>query len=133
MGDTSGVLRANETFYRAFAERDFETMDRLWARSVGVTCIHPGWPPLHGRDAVIESWRGILGNPASPRIRARGATAWVQGSVAYVLCQEILAEGNLIATNVFVREDGEWRIVHHHASPSGILAAGPAAPTGPVH
>jgi hypothetical protein len=37
--------------------------------------------------------------------------------MAFVVCVETLSGGRLAATNVFVREGGEWRIVHHHAGP----------------
>ena len=134
MDDRAAVLRANEAFYRAFAERDVDAMDRLWARSVPVTCVHPGWAPLHGREAVVESWRGILANPAAPNIRARGATAWVREPVAFVICQEIIEQGRLIATNVFVLEDRDWKIAHHHASPADpMVPAGEAAPARILH
>ncbi len=36
---------------------------------------------------------------------------------------EILPNGILIATNIFAREDGAWRMVHHHASPAPALGA----------
>ena len=37
------------------------------------------------------------------------------GSSAYVICYEKVTNGVLIATNIFVREDGAWRMIHHHA------------------
>jgi ketosteroid isomerase-like protein len=37
------------------------------------------------------------------------------GDTALVLCEEELDGGTLAATNLFVREDGGWRIAHHHA------------------
>ena len=40
--DEHAVLAANAAFYRAFAERDVDAMDALWARSIPVACIHPG-------------------------------------------------------------------------------------------
>jgi hypothetical protein len=30
-----------------------------------VSCVHPGWPVLVGRQTVLESWRRILGNPGA--------------------------------------------------------------------
>ena len=112
------VLAANEAFYAAFSRRDAEAMDALWAREAQVACLHPGWEPLVGREAVVGSWRRILlGGGAPPSIRCEGATAHVEGDAAWVICAEVLPGGALAATNVFVREGGAWRIVHHHASP----------------
>ena len=68
MSDHVSVLFANDAFYAAFAGRDLEAMDELWSRRPNVTCIHPGWSPLIDRDSVMQSWRAILSNPASPAI-----------------------------------------------------------------
>ena len=37
------------------------------------------------------------------------------GDTALVLCEEELDGGTLVASNLFVREDGAWRIAHHQA------------------
>lgn len=116
MGDKEQVLAANAAFYDAFAGKDADAMAALWARRAPVACIHPGWDVLHGRDAVLASWRGILGGPGSPPITCADAVAHVLGDSAFVVCREHIPAVELIATNVFVREDDEWRIVHHHAS-----------------
>jgi ketosteroid isomerase-like protein len=122
------VLEANETFYDAFTRRDPEAMGALWAREAPVACLHPGWEPLFGREAVLESWRRILdGGGDPPEIRCERASAHVQGDWAWVICAEVLPEGALAATNLFVREEGAWRMVHHHASP---LPARPRRPAG---
>lgn len=111
------ALAANEEFYAAFTARDASRMDVLWARGTGVTCIHPGWRPLVGRDEVMASWDAILANPAQARVVAGGASVTLMGDVATVLCREFVAGSALVATNVFVREAGSWRITHHHSSP----------------
>jgi hypothetical protein len=90
-------------------------MDALWARRVPVGCIHPGWPALSERDAVMESWRGILSNPESPRITCYDEQVLLYGDTALVVCEEELEGGTLIASNLFVREDGAWHIAHHQA------------------
>lgn len=112
------VLFANEAFYLAFRSRDVVAMEDIWASRVPVTCIHPGWPPLYGRDEVLESWRGILGAESSPKIGCHAPRAHVYGDVATVLCYERVAESYLIATNVFMREGGVWKLVHHQAGPT---------------
>jgi len=121
------VLAANASFYAAFAKRDLDAMEELWAREATVACLHPGWEPLLGREAVLRSWREILlGGGAPPSIRCEQAIAQVAGSTAWVVCVEVVPGGALVATNVFVHERGEWRMAHHHAS-----AAPPrAAPSG---
>ena len=118
MGDAEReVLSANEDFYHSFAGGDFAEMDELWARAHPVTCIHPGRSALVGREQVMASWRAILG--AVNRIEGSSAQAFLDGDAAYVVCfeSERGEEPMLIATNIFVREGGHWRLVHHHAGP----------------
>jgi len=115
MTDSDAVLAANLEFYRAFATRDLAAMDALWARRVSVACLHPGWTALTDRSAIIESWEGILSTPDAPRIACLGEQVFLYGDVALVLCEEELDGGTLAASNLFIREDDEWRIAHHHA------------------
>jgi hypothetical protein len=117
MSEREAVLFANEAFYRAFADRDYRTMSETWAHDEPVACIHPGWPPLLGRESVMESWRRILGNPDSPALSCRMPRAFVAGESAWVICFEQLADQTLVATNLFRREGRSWRLVHHQAGP----------------
>ena len=115
MTDSDAVLAANLEFYRAFGARDLAAMDALWARNAPVACINPGWPALADRDAIIESWRGILSSPESPRIVCYDERVFVYGDTALVVCEEELGGGTLVASNLFVREAEGWRMAHHQA------------------
>src|SRR5574342_677836 len=121
--DDVHVLSANEAFYDAFATRDYERMDGLWARERQVTCIHPGWSVLVGRGPVMASWHAILRSD-NPRIEATAARAYVTGDVAYVACFEGPRGESpiLVATKVFVGEDDARSMVLHRA---GHLASSP--------
>lgn len=125
LGDQEHVLAANQAFYQAFDARDFSTMDELWAREHGVTCIHPGWNLLVGREAVMASWRAIL-RSESIHIEPSGVRVFLLGDAAYIVCHEAPRGETpiLVATNIFVREQGRWRLVHHQA---GQLATPPDA------
>jgi ketosteroid isomerase-like protein len=126
VSDQISVLFANEAFYAAFANRDFGAMREIWSSSPAVTCIHPGWAPIIGRQDVLRSWQAILSNPQSPLIICSNASAYVIRDVAYVLCHEHVEQTALVATNVFVRESGGWKMVHHQAGPSPPPSADPA-------
>ena len=119
MFDDPRLLFANDWFYTAFNDRDLASMSDIWAKDHSVTCLHPGWEPLIGRDAVMASWKAILSNPDAPGIRHLQAQAFNPdgGKVAYVLCFEQIKDMYLSATNIFVLEDRDWRIVHHQAAP----------------
>lgn len=110
------VLAANHAFYEAFSRGDIDAIDELWARRAPVACVHPGWDALHGRDEVMASWRSILDGGA-PEVRCTRPSAYVLGDSAYVVCGESIGDAELVATNLFVREDDAWRLVFHQAGP----------------
>lgn len=118
------VLAANAAFYGAFARKDAHTMDLLWARSAPVACVHPGWNPLRGRGPVMASWHAILEGGSAPPIRCSNPSAHLIGrDAAFVICRESMPGAVLVATNVFVREGGAWKLVHHQAAPVARGAA----------
>lgn len=121
MGDVTAddeLLAANAAFYAAFNAKDAAAMDAIWSVRADASCIHPGWNLLSGRDLVMESWRAILGNPDQPKIVAAVTTFLLgAGDIAAVLVRELVAGNPLLATNVFVREDGCWRLLHHQSGP----------------
>jgi ketosteroid isomerase-like protein len=127
------VLFANEAFYQAFAERDLDAMAEVWAREMPVACVHPGWEALAGRDAVLASWRAILESPSAPAIRCLEPQAFAFGDVAFVICYEAIEQSVPVATNIFVREDGVWRLVHHQAGPTNHRPRDEAEPSGSLH
>lgn len=124
MSEYAAVQFANEAFYLAFSSADIDAMEEAWAEQDHITCIHPGWSPLIGRDLVMESWQAILANAESSTITCRNQSVHISGGVAYVVCYEELDGGYLVATNIFVRQDGLWKMVHHQAGP----APGPPPP-----
>ena len=131
MSDEAEVIEANARFYRAFEALDIHEMDRVWAHGPHVKCVHPGWPLLTGWDAVRESWDTIFTNTEEMRFTLSNVSAAVGGDLAWVTCTEnILSEvagrvsvTAILATNLFERDGGGWRMIHHHAShvltPSG--------------
>lgn len=111
------VLAANAAFYDAFNRRDVDALEAMWSARRDLACVHPGWEALSGRREVLSSWRAILSSPEAPEVECEQAVAHVVGEVAYVVCSEVLPGAELCATNVFVREDGMWKLIHHHAGP----------------
>ena len=132
MSDTDAVLFANEAFYQALADRDEPAMETVWSETAQVSCLHPGWGPLFGRDDVIDSWKAIIRNSESPTSKCHDARAHVYHDTAYVICFEEIEGNFLVATNVFVRDGRVWKMVHHQAGPTSVRpqmeTPGPAAP-----
>lgn len=110
------ILFANEAFYQAFADGDAAAMTALWAEEAPIACLHPGWEPLFEREHVIASWRAILEKP--PAVRCLAPRVHDHGEVAFVLCWEAVGDQYLLATNIFAREAGRWRMVHHQSGPT---------------
>jgi len=122
--ETAEVEEANAHFYRAFENLDLTEMDLIWAHTDSVRCIHPGWGMLSGWEAVRQSWEALFKDSREMRFSLSDVTARVDGNLAWVTCTEnILSEArgtvsvtSVLATNVFERQAGDWRLVHHHAS-----------------
>lgn len=126
--DQAALLFANETFYRAFAGRDTALMNAVWAEDEPVTCLHPGWPAVDGRDNVLQSWQAILSGPASPDIECLHAKAGIHKDTGIVICYERIGQDFLIATNIFIRSGDGWLLVHHQSGAAPEPAEGTAPP-----
>ena len=132
MSEHDDILAANAAYYEAFASADLEKMSRIWADH-DVACVHPGWPVLVGRSAILQSYRNIFGNPNQERIEPRKAIVMVLGDEGRVICVEVIGgtAHALAATNWFRRVGGAWRMIHHQASPIAAMA-GETAPQSPA-
>lgn len=128
----AALLAANAAFYDAFNARDAEAMAALWAEEAPVACLHPGWSPVLGREAVVATWHGILANPGTPSISCEIPQAMpLTAESGLVICFERLADAVLAATNLFVLERGVWRLVLHQAGPAALPEAEEAPPEPP--
>ena len=121
------IKAANQRFYDAFSDLDIAGMDRVWENSDRAMCVHPGWVPLIGWDAVRQSWERIFENTALMQFQARYLNVVVQGEFGCVTCVEAITsvvQGratnfSTFATNIFARYEDGWRMIAHHASQGG--------------
>ncbi|MDA0269778.1 MAG: nuclear transport factor 2 family protein [Chloroflexi bacterium] len=114
------VLAANAAFYGAFNAQDADAIDALWANGHAVSCVHPNWHPVSTRTQVMDSFRMILRSPRQPRLVVGAAEVHLAGEVAVLTCRELAGGAPLAVTNVFVLEEGDWRLMHRHASVVGV-------------
>lgn len=135
MSDVAAAEAANAEFYAAFEDADLDRMSALWDldRDAPVSCVHPGWPMIRGRQRVLRSWAVIMANTSYLQFVLTDMSVSVVGDLAVVTCDENIltsAEpadaGQMTATKVFRRGDGAWRLWLHHGSP--VLAAGRPVP-----
>jgi ketosteroid isomerase-like protein len=121
----TSIEEANTRFYRALESGDLERMEDVWAHEDWVRCVHPGWDLLTGWQRVRESWLMIF--EGGQKMRASPSDVWVHstGELGVVTCTENITVFNeasfdsaqATATNLFIRRQGRWLMVHHHASP----------------
>lgn len=110
------LLDRNEAFYEAIRLGDYPAMDLLWSRRRQVTCTHPGWTRIAGREAVMDSWRMILTEQEPPPIYSTDHMPVITGTTAMVVCSERIGGAALTACNAFVRENGTWCLINHQAA-----------------
>jgi ketosteroid isomerase-like protein len=125
MPNELSLLAANKAYYDAFNAHDETAMAALWAQS-NVSCIHPGWPSLIGRRAVLASYGEIFRNPRQESLVYRQETTLIGEGDGRVICIETVGDAALVATNWFKLVDGRWLLVHHQASPLVAVESAPS-------
>ena len=120
------VEAANAAMYTAFESADVDAMQSLWddVDPAAVVCVHPGWPMLRGRDAVLRSWSAVMAGTDYIQFLLTDVQVALLGDTAVVTCTEnVLTSADVgenaavVATNVLVRRPGGWRVQVHHGSP----------------
>jgi ketosteroid isomerase-like protein len=123
------VEAANAALYTAFESGDVDLMEAVWdvEQPDALVCVHPGWPMLRGRTAVLRSWSAVMAGTDYIQFvltDVQVSTAGADADLAIVTCTEnVLTSADVgdgaaaVATNVFVRRADGWRLVVHHGSP----------------
>jgi ketosteroid isomerase-like protein len=131
--DEEEVLEANRAFYEALGSLDLARMEVVWLHYDWVRCLHPGWDLLVGWEEVRKSWADIFRSTTRMLIAISRPLVHVAGDTAWVSCiqnvtsvhTEGLSTAVIEATNIFVRRQGRWLMVHHHTTPlPGRVPAG---------
>ncbi len=124
MDDRAAVIAANECFYLAFERRDLAAMAACWSGTDGDACIHPGWEPVYGNEAVMETWEGIFETGVPMHFSVSDIVVQLLGDIARVHNVEnisVAGEGETIGrvavTHLYLRRAGQWQMVLHHGSP----------------
>lgn len=119
------LLAVNRRFYEALESMDMEMMGEVWSAGAPVSCIHPGWTPIYGKEEVMASFAEIFEGVGGLSFGLREVHASTVGATAWITLVEDIEEqrdgqvvrASAMATNIFVREPAGWRLVHHHAAP----------------
>ena len=132
--DTPAVKRvfnspeeAEAAFYDAIERGDIRALADVWSRDENVVCIHPGSSRIEGRREVLESFSEMFAEaPALGFSITDALQTGNDGLVVHLVREEIELDGQvvsvMVATNIYHREDGGWRMLLHHSSHEPDLA-----------
>jgi len=125
------VKQASDQFYAALnqmlATGDARAVTAVWSQGQAGSTMHPIGGREIGRDQVTATWNQA--GPAFSEGRASSddvAVIPLCDDVAYTVGTERfegkvggeMVRGEWRVTNIYRREDGGWKIVHHHADAS---------------
>ena len=112
-----GVRKAQNQFYEAFSNQDYDMMCSLWAEQQDTQCNHPGMPRMTGRDEIMNSWKDLFNGPQMDVEPANTVIDIIGGTAICKCLEEIDSSSKLESLNIYKREDGEWKMTFHMASP----------------
>ena len=132
MSTEDEVRKASEQFYAALnrmANGDARPLADIWSQGAGVTTMHPIGGREVGWDKVRGSFEQVAQIASEGRVRLDDQVIRVVGDLAYELgCERGQAKfaGQQVTldhrvTNIYRREAGSWKIVHHHTDVSPAM------------
>ncbi len=117
---------AEAAFYDALQRADVDAVMRLWADDDEPVCVHPGGPRAVGVAAIRAGFEQLFaGGPLHVTPERVLRTVSLGCAVHNVVERVHLDPGEdgaryalVLATNVYMKVAGSWRMVLHHASPA---------------
>ena len=132
MSTENEVHKASDQFYAALnsmANGDADPMEDIWSHDATVTALHPIGERTVGWDNVRESFQKVAQIASEGQIRLDDRIIQVIGDLAYEVGVErgqANFSGHQVTldnrvTNIYRREAGTWKIVHHHTDVSPAM------------
>jgi ketosteroid isomerase-like protein len=132
MSTENEVRKASEQFYAALNRMingDAGPLADIWSHSEAVTTMHPIGGRQVGWDEVGGSWEQVAQLASDGQVKLNDQLIQVSGDMAYevgteqgqakLAGEEIAIEHRV--TNIYRREAGGWKIVHHHTDVSPAM------------
>ena len=126
------VRKASKQFYaglNSMANGDSSPLANIWSHDEGVTTLHP----IGGRDigwaAVRGSFEQVAKLASKGKVELKDQLIRVVGDLAYeagIEYGQITLAGEPVTiehrvTNIYQRQAGEWKMVHHHTDISPAM------------
>ncbi len=119
------VREASRRFYDALngmANGKTRTFDDIWSQDANVTTMHPIAGRQIGWDAVKDSFEQFAQIASRGTVVLKDQVIRISGDMAYetgieqgsVMLAGERADFNHRVTNIYRRDAGGWKIVHHH-------------------
>lgn len=132
MSTENEIRAASANFYAALnrmAKGEAGAMEGVWSHGADVTALHPIGGRETGWQAVGGSFDGVASIASAGDIRLTQQHIVAAGDMAYEVGVETgtITLGGLMATiehrvtNIYRREAGGWRVVHHHTDVSPAM------------
>jgi len=120
------VRDASNEFYAGLnrmANGDAGPLADIWSHGATVTTMHPVGGREVGWDQVRKSWEQVAQLSSGGQVKLSDRVIQIAGDAAYELGVErgqMTLAGQQVTidhrvTNIYRREAGAWKIVHHHS------------------
>lgn len=123
------VRAASDRFYAALNRMlngDPGSLADIWSHGANVTTMHPIGGREVGWEQVRNSWEQVAQLSSAGKVTLEDQLIQTDGDMAYELGVERArfslagheVSGEIRVTNIYRREAGQWKIVHHHTDPA---------------
>lgn len=121
------ILAATTLFYTALnsaIQGNFDPLGAVWSHRPDVSDLSADGGEQFGWNEIHAHIQNMVRAYPSGHIEAENVRVVADGDIGYSVCTEAgqmrSADGPMVkfsqrATNIFRREGGQWKLVHHHA------------------
>jgi len=132
MSTEDEVRNASNQFYSALNKMvngSSQSLSDIWSHSPAVTTMHPIGGREVGWKDVWATWDQTAKVASDGRVKLEDQIIRVVGDMAYEIGiekAEIMMAGQKVTdqvrvTNIYQKEGGTWKIVHHHSDLSPAM------------
>ncbi len=132
MSTEDEVRNASKQFYAGLnrmANGNADSLADSWSHSAAVTVMHPIGGRQVGWDAVRASFEQVAQLASDGQVELQDQLIYVAGDLAYEVGMEqgrVKLAGEPVTleyrvTNIYQREAGTWKMIHHHTDTSPAM------------